>query len=175
MPSRYVRAVLRLSSKLSMGMYLSEPCRCRLLLRKALDILDIVQSCPNCPTCPKGAIQNNAQKLRGCGFAKFGTIIASAKTGIRAGPDSSRHERLVAIASVALPKRECGRSLKPRKKRGMRECIQWSKGRGGLVGGRVGVPAKLGGASKGPRDITRQKSGPPGETGGVLTANPETP
>jgi hypothetical protein len=113
-----------------------------------LDILDIVQSCPNCPTCPKGAIQNNAQKLRGCEFAKFGTIIASIQTGIRADPDSSRHDLGVAIASVALPKRECGRSLKPRNKRGMWECMQWSKGRGRQVGGREGVPAKLGGRSQ---------------------------
>jgi len=61
---------------------------------------------------------------------------------------------VVAIASVALPKRECGRSLKPRKKRGVWECAQWSKGRGRLVGGWVGVPAKL---------------------GSVLTANPQIP
>jgi hypothetical protein len=87
-----------------------------------LDILDIVQTCPSCPTCPQGAIQNNLQKLRGFESAKFGTIIACAKTGVRADPDSSRQERLVAIASVALPKRECGRSLKPRSKRGVWEC-----------------------------------------------------
>ena len=119
-----------------------------------LDILDIVQTCPKCLTCPKGAIQNNPQKLRGFGSAKFGTIIASIQTGIRADPDSSRHDLGVAIASVALPKRECGRSLKPRKKRGVWECAQWSKGRGRLVGGREGVPAKLGSA---------------------LTVNPQTP
>jgi len=103
-----------------------------------LDILDFVQSCPKCPSCPKGAIQNNPQKLRGFGFAKFGTIIAGIKTGIRADPDSSRHERLVAIASVALPKRECGRSLKPRKERGVWECVQWSRDEAGWsVGGRA--------------------------------------
>jgi len=36
----------------------------------------------------------------------------------------------------------------------VRECNQWSKGRGRLVGGREGVPAKL---------------------GSVLVANPQTP
>jgi hypothetical protein len=104
------------------------------------------KTCPNCPTSAKGAIQNNAQKLRGCEFAKFGTIIATIQTGIRADPDSSRHDLGVAIASVALPKRECGRSLKPRKKRGVWECVQWSRDEAGKVGGREGVPAKLGSA-----------------------------
>ena len=50
------------------------------------------------------------------------------------------------------------------------------KGRGRLVGGHGRASQRSwGGASKGLRDITRQKSGPPGGTGGVLTANPETP
>jgi hypothetical protein len=35
------------------------------------------KTCPNCPTCSQGAIGNNPQKLRGFGFARFGTIIAN--------------------------------------------------------------------------------------------------
>jgi hypothetical protein len=156
-----------------------------------LDILDIVQTCPSCPTCPKGAIQNNLQKLRGFESAKFGTIIACAKTGVRADPDSSRQERLVAIASVALLKRECGRSLKPRKKRGVWECAQWSKGRGRLVGGHGRVSQRSWECARskpldtmrrtrwrtcpdwvyaynGREDTIWQKSGGPSEAGGVL-------
>jgi hypothetical protein len=84
-----------------------------------LDILDIVQTCPKCPKC---ANSENLRKLRSCALRKFGTHLANTRIGIRADPDSSRHERLVAIASVTLPKRECGRSLKPRSRRGMWEC-----------------------------------------------------
>jgi len=152
-----------------------------------LDILDIVQ---NCPKCPKWVISEKPRKLRSSGFRKFGTRLAFTKIGIRADPDSSRRERLVAIASVALPKRECGRSLKPRRKRGVWECAQWSKGRGRLVGGRVGSQrswgvcsgptprhheaqkveglSKLGGAHNERQDIIWQKSGRPSEAGGGL-------
>jgi hypothetical protein len=64
-----------------------------------LDILDIVQSCPN---CPKSVISEKPRKLRSSGFRKLGTGLALGKIGIRADPDSSRHDLGVAIASVAL-------------------------------------------------------------------------
>jgi hypothetical protein len=108
---------------------------------KDLDILDIVQSCPK---CPKWAILEKPRKLQSFGSREFGTSLAHKKIGIRADPDSSRDERLVAIASVALPKRECGRSLKPRRKRGMWECpVVKGTGQAGRRA-RAGVPAKLG-------------------------------
>ena len=79
----------------------------------------------------------------------------------------------------------------------MWECVQWSKGRGRLVGGREGVPAKLGSvlraspqtplgekgggppnwmsALNGRKHTVRQKSGHVSEAVGVLTANTKTP
>jgi hypothetical protein len=89
--------------------------------------------------------------------------------GIRADPDSSRHDLGVAIASVALLKRECGRSVKPRSKRGVWECAQWSKGRGRLVGGMGGRPSEAGEcAHSDPTDIIRRRSSRTVEIGGVL-------
>ena len=113
--------------------------------------------------------------MRGFGFAKFGTIIAGIKTGIRADPDSSRHDLGVAIASVALPKRECGRSLKPRKKRGVWECVQWSRDEAGKVGGREGVPAKLGSVlTADPQTPCGEDGGEPVQIGGVLRTDAKT-
>jgi len=93
-----------------------------------LDILDNVQTCPK---CLKRVILEKLRKLRSSGSRKFGTRLADRKIGIRADPDSSRHDLGVAIASVALPKRECGRSLEPRYKRGVWEFAQWSRDEAG--------------------------------------------
>jgi len=65
-----------------------------------LDILDIVQSCPK---CPKRAISEKIRRLRTSGPPVLGTHLAIENIGIRADPDSSRHDLGVAIASVALP------------------------------------------------------------------------
>jgi len=88
-----------------------------------------------------------AKILEDCGLSpcdELARILRPTTVGIRADPDSSRQERLVAIASVALPKRECARSLKPRRKRGVWECAQWTRDEAGWSAGWVGVPAKLG-------------------------------
>jgi hypothetical protein len=77
-----------------------------------------------------------------CEFVRLGTSIASNGIGIRAVPDSSRQERLVAIASVALPERECAGTLEPRNKRGVSECIQRFGMRQAGRRARVGIPAK---------------------------------
>jgi len=161
-----------------------------------LDILDIVQTCPSCPTCPQGAIQNNLQKLRGFESAKFGTIIARAKTGVRADPDSSRQERLVAIASVALPIGSVGCHWNPAKSEA---CGSVCSGQGDEAGKSAGIITVLdgrvsqrswecaqgeplytmrrrrsrtsrdwGGAENGREDTIWQKSGGPSEAGGVL-------
>jgi hypothetical protein len=85
--------------------------RLRILGDISLDILDIVQTCPK---CPKWVVSEKPRKFGTSEFHKFGTRLASKRVGIRADPDSSRHDLGVAIASVALPKRERARSLKPR-------------------------------------------------------------
>jgi len=129
---------------------------------------------------------------KNCGVASLlslAQLLLAKKIGIRADPDSSRRGRLVAIASVALPKRECGRSLKPRRKRGVRECMQWSRDEAGRSAGTGGRPSEAGEcahseppdtmrrrrwrtcpdwvcAQNGRQDIIWQKSGHPSEAGG---------
>jgi hypothetical protein len=129
-----------------------------------------------CPKCLKCVILEKLRKLRSSAFRKFGTRLAYGKIGIRADPDSSRHDLGVAIASVALPKRECGRSLKPRKKRGMWECAQWSKGRGRLVGGHGWVSQRSWGVwSQGtPRHRKVKKVENLSRLGGVLRTDAKT-
>ena len=134
-----------------------------------LDILDIVQ---NCPKCPKWVISEKPRKLRSSGFRKFGTRLAITKIGIRADPDSSRHDLGVAIASVALPSRECGRSLKPRSKRGMWECVQWSRDEAGWSAGTGGRPSEAGGVLiADPQTPSGAEGGEPVALGGVARTN----
>jgi len=104
------------------------------------------KSCPKCPTCPQRAIQNNPQKLRGCEFAKFGTIIADIKTGIRADPDSSRHDLGVAIASVALPIGSAQGHSNPARSEACGSVCSGQRDEAGKVGGRVGSQRSWGGA-----------------------------
>jgi hypothetical protein len=97
-----------------------------------LDILDIVQTCPN---CPKRAISEKLRRLRTSGFPIFGTHLAITKIGIRADPDSSRHDLGVAIASVALPIGSVGGHWNPAESEacgsvpsGQRDEAGWSAG-----------------------------------------------
>jgi hypothetical protein len=108
-----------------------------------LDILDIVQSCPK---CPKWVISEKLRKLQSCALRNVGTHLAGTRTGIRADPDSNRRERLVAIASVALPIGSAQGHSNPARSEACGSVCSGQRDEAGKVGGRVGSQRSWGGA-----------------------------